>query len=45
MPYRSLAQMRFAHTERGKKALGGEGAVREWDDASKGLKLPEKKEK
>jgi hypothetical protein len=43
MPYRSLSQRRWAHTLEGKKALGGEAAVREWDEASKGLKLPEKK--
>lgn len=43
MPYRSLAQMRFAHTKEGEKALGGEDAVREWDETSKGLDLPERK--
>lgn len=43
MPYRSLSQLRWAHTKSGKKALGGEVAVKHWDEASKGLKLPEKK--
>ena len=41
-PYRSEAQRRWAHTESGKKALGGEAGVHEWDESSKGKKLPEK---
>ncbi len=41
MPYASDAQRRWAHTESGKKALGGEAAVHEWDAASKGQKVPE----
>lgn len=40
-PYASEAQRRWAHTTKGKKALGGESAVREWDKATKGKKLPE----
>ena len=47
-PYVSEAQRGWAHTAEGKKALGGEAAVREWDRASKGKKLPahvSKKEK
>lgn len=43
MPYSSDKQRKWAHTEAGKKALGGEGAVKEWDNASKGKDLPEKK--
>jgi hypothetical protein len=35
-PYRSIAQMRWAHTKEGQKDLGGAGKVKEWDDASKG---------
>ena len=40
-PYSSDAQRRWAHTEAGKKALGGEAGVHEWDEATKGKKLPE----
>ena len=43
MPYQSLAQERWAHTPAGTKALGGKGKVAEWDAATKGKKLPEKK--
>ena len=45
MPYRSEAQRRWAHTATGEKALGGQSAVHEWDEATKGKKLPEKIEK
>ena len=42
-PYSSEAQRRWAHTAAGKKALGGEQlAFNEWDEATKGKKLPEK---
>lgn len=41
-PYVSDAQRRWAHTSSGKKALGGNAGVHEWDEASKGKKLPEK---
>lgn len=40
MPYKSKRQMRWAHTTRGKKALGAE-KVAEFDAATKGKKLPE----
>ena len=43
MPYRSKKQMRFAHTDAGLKAFGGAKKVAEWDAATKGKKLPEKK--
>jgi hypothetical protein len=43
MPYKSDAQRRWAHTKRGVKALGGKGKVEEWDQASKGKRLPEHK--
>ena len=43
MPYKSLAEERWAHTAAGKKALGGPAKVAEWDQASKGLKLPIRK--
>jgi hypothetical protein len=45
MPYESLAQERWAHTSAGTKALGGKQKVAEWDAATKGKKLPEKKAK
>lgn len=41
MPYKSDSQRRWAHSKEGKKALGGK--VKEFDKASKGKKLPEKK--
>lgn len=41
MPFVSKAQMRWGNSPSGKKALGSAG-VKEWDRASKGLKLPEK---
>jgi len=42
MPYRSLAQERFFHAK--KDALQKQGVnVSEWDNASKGMNLPEKK--
>jgi hypothetical protein len=44
-PYKSDAQRKWAHTPKGKKALGGKKAVEHWDKASKGKKLPEKIEK
>jgi hypothetical protein len=42
MPYASDAQRRWAHTATGIKALGGKAKVHEWDQASKGKKLPER---
>jgi hypothetical protein len=41
MPYKSIKQEKWAHSPSGQKALGASG-VKEWDQASKGLKLPEK---
>jgi hypothetical protein len=40
-PYVSDAQRKWAHTEAGTKALGGKSHVHEWDEATKGKKLPE----
>jgi hypothetical protein len=40
--YKSEAQRRWAHTAAGKKALGGNAGVHEWDEATKGKNLPEK---
>jgi hypothetical protein len=44
MPYKSLAQERWAHSPSGIKALGKKG-VKEWDAATKGKRLPEKVKK
>jgi hypothetical protein len=41
-PYVSEAQRRWAHTSSGKEALGGNAGVHEWDEATKGKKLPER---
>lgn len=41
MPYKSEAQRRFFHTKEGMKEVGEE-KVKEFDEASKGKKLPEK---
>jgi hypothetical protein len=41
MPFKSKAQMRWGNSSSGKAALGAAG-VKEWDQASKGMKLPEK---
>lgn len=34
--------MRWAHTKKGTKALGGEDKVKEWDKETKGKLLPGK---
>lgn len=41
-PWASDAQRRWGHSEAGKEALGGEAAVHEWDESSKGKDLPER---
>lgn len=41
-PYVSESQRRWAHTPSGEEALGGKSGVHEWDEATKGKKLPEK---
>jgi hypothetical protein len=41
-PFLSEAQRRWGHTAAGKEALGGEAGVHEWDEATKGKKLPER---
>jgi hypothetical protein len=43
VPYRSKSQARWAHTPAGIKALGGPDKVAEWDAATGGRKLPERK--
>jgi hypothetical protein len=45
MPYKSIQQERWAHTASGLKALGGKAKVHEWDQASKGKKLPRRVKK
>ena len=42
MPYKSLAQERFFHTDTAKKKGISESTVKEFDQASKGMKLPKK---
>lgn len=42
MPYKSKKQRGWAHTPAGEKALGGPAKVKEWDQASKGKRLPQK---
>lgn len=42
MPYKSNAQRRWAHSPTGMKELGA-AKVKEFDSATKGKKLPEKK--
>jgi 8-oxo-dGTP pyrophosphatase MutT (NUDIX family) len=41
-PFVSEAQRRWGHTQAGKEALGGNAGVHEWDEATKGKKLPER---
>jgi len=45
MPYTSRLQMRWAHTARGLKALGGRAKVAEWDSVTRGMTLPERARK
>jgi hypothetical protein len=45
MPYQSDAQRRFFHSSGAKKAGIKPSTVKEYDMASKGMKLPEKKNK
>jgi hypothetical protein len=40
MPWLSRQQQRWGHTPSGLKALGGPAKVAEWDQASRGMKLP-----
>lgn len=42
MPWKSKTQARWGHSQSGKEALGGDKAVHEWDNATRGKKLPEK---
>lgn len=43
MPYKSDAQRRFFHSAGAKKAGISSSQVKEFDDASRGMKLPKKK--
>lgn len=45
MPFKSKQQQAWGHTKEGTKALGGKSAVKEWDIASRGKKLPKKANK
>lgn len=42
MPYESLAQERFFHTPTARKKGITPAMTKEWDQASKGMKLPKK---
>ncbi len=44
MPYKSDAQRKWAHTKTGMKKLGKK-TVKEFDEASRGKKLPERVKK
>ncbi len=41
MPAKSKAQLRWVNSPAGKKALGDKG-VKEWNEATKGKRLPER---
>lgn len=43
MPWLSKAQARWGHSPSGLKALGGAGAVKEWDQATSPGSLPERR--
>ena len=45
MPWKSEQQRKWGHSPSGIKALGGKKAVKEWDDATKGKKLPKRVKK
>lgn len=45
MPWKSEAQRRWGHTKEGEKELGGKKKVHEYDEATKGKKLPERSKK
>lgn len=45
MPWKSQKQREWGHSPAGIRALGGKKAVEEWDRATKGKKLPKKKDK
>ena len=42
MPWASTAQAAWGHSPEGMQALGGPEKVKEWDQASEGLALPER---
>jgi hypothetical protein len=45
VPWKSKAEARWGHSPSGLEALGGEEAVKEWDDATDFSHLPKKKKK
>jgi len=45
MPYKSEAQRKFFHTDTAKAKGISESTVKEFDEASKGKKLPKRKHK
>ena len=40
MPFKSISQMKWAHTKEGTRALGGKKAVEEWSKATGNKQLP-----
>jgi len=44
-PWKSDQQRKWGHTSVGVKALGGKEKVKEWDESSKGKKLPKRTKK
>jgi hypothetical protein len=44
-PYKSAAQRRFFHSKAAKRAGITSAQVKEWDEASKGMKLPRRVKK
>lgn len=45
MPWKSQAQRKWGNSPAGIKALGGKKAVEEWNNATKGKKLPKRAKK
>lgn len=45
MPYKSEAQRKFFHTQTAKDKGISDKTVKEFDEASKGMKLPKRKKK
>jgi hypothetical protein len=45
MPYRSIKQEKFFHTDTAKKKGITGDIIRDWDNASRGMKLPDRAKK
>lgn len=42
MPWKSDAQRKWSNSDAGRKALGGQAKVDEWNQATEGKSIPEK---